>query len=268
MKEILDRNIKEIIGEFPALGPVLSEFSIGCTVCSLGTCRLKDIVEIHNLSPERERLLMRRIAEIVFPGQKKDIPLIARKTEQKGNDAGLCPPLRELVEEHSLIKRLLSRVPQLVDRLDAGSAGARETIDESIAFVREYADAFHHAKEETILFSYFDANSDIIASFLKEHDAGRSHIRAAREALLKGDSKTVREHLAAYAGLLAEHIKKEDEILYPWMNRSLSDNQVGRLYSEFASVNNQYSEKAKTHAAFIARMEQSLVAKPEPVNAV
>ena len=29
--------------------------------------------------------------------------------------------------------------------------------------------------------------------------------------------------------LLTEHIRKEDEILYPWMEQQLSDGQIGRL---------------------------------------
>jgi hemerythrin-like domain-containing protein len=267
MTEIPDRTIKDVIREFPALEQVLSEFSIGCTGCSLGTCRLKDIVEIHNLSPDQEQLLMTRIAEIVYPGKEKAIPFIARKAKQKSNDTALCPPLRELVHEHTQIKRVLALLPDLLKRPDLPAEQRNDMAAACIDFIRDYADAFHHAKEEKILFSFFDANSDIIASFLREHDAGRSHIRAARQALAKGDSKTVSEHLTAYAELLTEHIKKEDEILYPWMNRSLSDNQVGRLFSDFASVNNQYSEKAKTHAAFIARMEQPFATYRESVPA-
>jgi len=267
MNEILDRNIKDVIREFPALEQVLAEFSIGCTGCSLGTCQLKDIVEIHNLSFDHEQLLMKRIATIVYPGQARTIPAIARKTQQKSNDTKLCPPLRELVDEHTHIKRVLGLLPDLLKRSDLAPERRIVMTGECIDFIRDYADAFHHAKEEKILFSYFDANSDIIASFVKEHETGRSHVRAAREGLAANDAAAMGQHLTAYAELLAEHIKKEDEILYPWMNRSLSDNQVGRLFSEFANVNSQFAEKTKSHVARIARMEQTLAHKADPVNA-
>ena len=45
------------------------------------------------------------------------------------------------------------------------------------------------------------------------------------------------EHLRAYGALLTEHIRKEDEVLYPWMDRELSTAQVGELFSRFAAVN-------------------------------
>jgi hemerythrin-like domain-containing protein len=268
MTEILDRNIKEIIRENPALEPILAEFSIGCTACSLGTCRLKDIVEIHNLSPDQEQKLMHRIAEVAYPGLSVTIPVMPRKTQARPSDTKLCPPLRELVDEHSLIKRLLRLLPAILDGMDAQADGIEKTINECIGFIREFADEFHHAKEEKILFSYFDAKSDIIASFLKEHDMGRTHVRAAREGLAAGEHRAVREQLLAYAALLTEHIQKEDEVLYPWMNRTLSDNQVGRLFSDFANVNNQYSGKAGNYSAWMARTEQLFEKKSGPVSVV
>jgi hemerythrin-like domain-containing protein len=265
MTEILGRNIKEIIRENPALETVLADFSIGCTACSLGTCLLKDIVEIHNLAPDQEQNLMRRIAEVVFPGLAVTIPVPPRKHQQKPGETTLCPPLRELVDEHSLIKRLLRILPTVLERMDANAVGSAEIIGDSIAFIKEFADAFHHAKEEKILFSYFDMKSDIIASFCKEHETGRAHVRAAQEWSAAGNPSAVRENLTAYGTLLSEHIKKEDEILYPWMNRSLSDNQVGRLFSDFASVNDQHSEEVKKYAAWIARVELTFQKNTKPV---
>ncbi len=265
MKDLLNRNIKDIIRENPALKAVLAEFSIGCTECSLGSCQLKDIVEIHNLSADQELRLMRRIAEVVYPGQAVAFPVIPRKSPRKSNDIALNPPLRQLVEEHAVIKRVLRVLPALLNETDAGRSDLDVVLEECISFIREYADAFHHAKEEKILFAYFDANSEIISSFMAEHDLGRGHVVAARGALAAHGMPQVKASLLAYRTLLAEHIRKEDEILYPWMNRTLLDNQVGRLYAEFAAVNARYSDKAKHYAAWIARLEQSLAANHETV---
>jgi hemerythrin-like domain-containing protein len=47
----------------------------------------------------------------------------------------------------------------------------------------------------------------------------------------------------AYRELLTEHIRKEDEILYPWMDRELSVKQVGELFSKFNEADDRMDRK-------------------------
>ena len=58
MKEFLNKGIKEVIDQYPEIGKILDEYSIGCTSCGVGTCLLKDIVEIHNLPSVEEQEMM------------------------------------------------------------------------------------------------------------------------------------------------------------------------------------------------------------------
>src|SRR3989338_3201926 len=103
MEKDLKRNIKEIIEEFPEVGNILDKYGIGCTSCGLGTCQLNDIIEIHNLPIEKENELMKKIAEVMYPGKDVKIPLAKRKV--KPDKLDYSPPMRRLVEEHKLIKR-------------------------------------------------------------------------------------------------------------------------------------------------------------------
>ncbi len=57
MREQHDWNIKELMDQHPALGGALEAAGIGCTSCTLGTCRMKDILEIHNLDTARTHAL-------------------------------------------------------------------------------------------------------------------------------------------------------------------------------------------------------------------
>ena len=54
---------------------------------------------------------------------------------------------------------------------------------------------------------------------------------------------------------LIQHIKKEDEILYPWMDRELSDSQIGRLFSRFQEVDSSFGDTAAKYAELITRLE-------------
>jgi hypothetical protein len=88
MEEYLNKGIKDVIEEFPAVSDVLNRYDIGCGPCSVGSCLLKDIVEIHDLSAEDEAGLMAEIAGIIFPGQEIDVPRTERKSQPAGGAAG------------------------------------------------------------------------------------------------------------------------------------------------------------------------------------
>lgn len=255
MQEYLNQGIKVIIRQFPAVENILSEYNIGCAPCSIGTCLLKDIIDIHNLSPDDEQILMGRIAGVIYPGREVTIPRIERKAVAGPGQKGYSPPMKKLVDEHVLIKRLVAMIPGIIDNLDVESEAGRGVISDSVDFIRTYADKYHHAKEEDILLKYADENLDIIKTIYEDHENGRAHVRAILKGLAGRDEAAVREHLKAYQELLTEHIKKEDEILYPWMDRQLSITQIGELFSKFNRKDEEFGDTPEKYEALINRLE-------------
>lgn len=65
LEAYLDKGIKEVIVQFPAIESILTEYGIGCGPCNVGTCLLKDIVRIHNLPADREEELLKKISETI-----------------------------------------------------------------------------------------------------------------------------------------------------------------------------------------------------------
>jgi hypothetical protein len=62
MEAHLKKNIKDLIDQYPPVAKILDEYGIGCVPCSVGTCQLIDVVDIHNLPREDERKMMESIA--------------------------------------------------------------------------------------------------------------------------------------------------------------------------------------------------------------
>ena len=258
MEEYLNKGIKEVINQFTEVGKILDEYGIGCGPCNVGTCLLKDIVEIHNLPADEEQQMMVRIAETIYPDKAIKIPQVKRKTEAKPKELKYSPPMKKLVDEHVLIKRWVALIPKVVKNLDLETEEGGQLILEGMDFIRSYADKYHHAKEEEILFKYFDENLDILKVILEDHTQARGHVRAILKALDRKDKAPIAEHLTAYGELLTEHIKKEDEILYPWMDRNLSITQIGELFSKFDEADEQMGYSPTKYEAFIDRMEKKL----------
>jgi len=256
MEEYLNKGIKEIITQFPTVADILNEYNVGCVPCNVGTCLLKDIVEVHNLPPDEEEELMVRISQAIYPGREIKIPKVERKSKAGRGEIKYSPPMKKLVDEHVLIKRLVVLIPRIIENLNLESEKGRRLILDSVDFIRSYADKYHHAKEEDILFKFFDDNLDILKAMHQDHEKGRAHVRAVIEGVNKRGKEAVKEHLNGYRELLSEHIKKEDEILYPWMDRGFSIRQVGELFAKFNAVDEQFGDAQEIYERLINRLEQ------------
>ncbi|HZK49298.1 MAG TPA: hemerythrin domain-containing protein [Thermoleophilia bacterium] len=157
-------------------------------------------------------------------------------------------PTEDLVREHGDILAMIQVVREMVRRLDAGTAVDPGHIEKAIYFIRHYADKYHHAKEEDLLFpAMHDAGvpreGGPIAVMLAEHDEGRAYVRNAAEALERyraGDgaaAQVVAANLRNYGGLLEQHISKENQVLYPIADAHIGQTGQTELRWSFDHVN-------------------------------
>ncbi len=260
MHKVLNREIKELINTYPEVGRVLEGYGIGCVPCSVGSCLLKDVVGIHNLDPQKEATLMYRIEKTIYPDRKIAEPVVDMTRKSEPKKITYSPPVKKLVDEHVLIKRLLALIPSIVEFTESSLRVERDLILRCVDFIRTYADKYHHMKEEDILFKYVDDKAEIIQVMFKDHDTGRGHVRQVVEGAEKGNKAQIKEHLLAYRELLTQHIKKEDEILYPWIDRQLSTTQVGEMFRKCSEADASVGDELpKKYEKFIIELEENLL---------
>ncbi len=256
MESYRNKGIKDIITEFPKVGEILDEYGIGCGPCTVGICLLKDILDIHKMAPEKEQGLMARIEAVIYPEReiKTDTP---SETVQPAEAPHIfSAPMQLLVNEHVVIKRWLALIPSVVENIDLTTDEGVQIIVEGIDLIRSYADRLHHAKEEDIIFTYFDNSEKIFQVIYEDHRIARNHVREMLAAIEKKDVSSLSQHLTAYAILLAEHIKKEDEILFPWLDRQLTDDQIIALAEQFKLADKQIGVDPKKYHSFLNRLEE------------
>jgi hemerythrin-like domain-containing protein len=255
LEDYLNKGIKEIITERPGIEAILDDYDIGCGPCMVGTCLLKDIVEIHALSPRDEREMMGRIANAIHPDSEIDVPTIQRKANAR-KAVTYSPPMQKLVDEHKLIKRLVAQIPHIIESIDLETEEGRQRVLDGVDFIRNYADSYHHAKEEDLLFKYFDEDAEIIKAMHEDHRNARSRVKNIVEGVESRDRGSVIENLGAYRELLTDHIRKEDDILYPWMDRNITTTQVGKLFSSFSEVDESFRDAPARYAEFVRELEE------------
>lgn len=172
-----------------------------------------------------------------------------------------------LVDEHRLILRVITLLEHNAPLTAKGAYSNWQFYLDGVDFIRNYADRFHHAKEEDVLFEAMVKNgmpreNSPIAAMLMEHEQGRVYVKAmesaAREALAgkPGYEQIIAENAQAYAQLLREHIAKEDDILYPLAERVIPDTMRGGIIKDYMVAQSQ------TPLDFTARYE-ALVAHYE-----
>jgi hemerythrin-like domain-containing protein len=136
-----------------------------------------------------------------------------------------------LMDEHQIILRALDALDAYASRATGGAADQAE-LGRFVRFIREFADARHHGKEEDILFEAMVAagvprQAGPIAVMLMDHAAGRAHVARLAELAAQAapwtpeDRARLVESACGYTELLRGHIMKEDQILYPMAQQRL-----------------------------------------------
>ena len=153
-------------------------------------------------------------------------------------------PIETLLNEHGLIRQFVDTLTAAAERLEDGDRPPGEFFSMAVGFAREFADSFHHFKEEHVMFVRLaqKRKGEIdgqIEALRYQHDRGRSLV-AAIDASLAGyeagdpiKTADLLESAAAYASLLRHHIHLEDHVFFPLAVEEMDDEDVAALEEEF-----------------------------------
>lgn len=255
MEQYLTKGIKTIIEDHPVVADILERYHIACVPCTVGTCSLADVTKFHHLPAQTRAHMMYEIEKALYPDRDVPPPPVF-EDEPPPAEPRLSPPLQQLVEEHAWIKRMLAVLPVLLRESERTGVFGVELMHGLLDFIRGYADRFHHLKEEDILFDYVDPEEALVRVIHQDHARAREYVKTAAAAVESGEAPVVRRALRSYRQLLAEHIDKEDHVLYPYLDRGLSTHQVGELFGRFAEAEAQLEKDVpERYTQFVQRLE-------------
>lgn len=163
-----------------------------------------------------------------------------------------------LSEEHKYILKVISALENEQGKLKAGNINMG-FLEETLDFIRNYADKLHHAKEEDILFKEFDrlaskgkTHCNPTQQMLYEHNLGRTFVKNIVRGMNENNPRMIMENAQGYCQLLREHISKEDDILYPMADEAMNQNMLDKIYKKFLQIDkkrmiekNKYEKFAK-----------------------
>ncbi len=173
-----------------------------------------------------------------------------------------------LVAEHELIERSMAVLKTCLEDMDR-AARRPARLMRALDFLLEFGDKLHNAKEENHLFPRMEQrgiprDAGPIGVMLLEHSAERDLLRQllaqapALAAAPQAEREAFRARALEYLRIRAEHIWKENDILYKMALQVLTPADQAELLAAFRALDREtYGENARAHfAAMVAEQEQ------------
>jgi len=167
-------------------------------------------------------------------------------------------PTKILTEEHQNILKFIEILNEECDAIEKEGRIDYEFLKKAVDFIKNYADKFHHKKEEDVLFVELCKpnvmmHCNPVQQMLYEHDIGRKFVKGLENGLKKKSKKDILENARGYAELLREHIFKEDNILYPMAENALSKNIKQKIGERFKKINAKNKEEEKKYLEILRK---------------
>lgn len=168
--------------------------------------------------------------------------------------------LDDLINDHKLIISLLD----VIDKIDNSKYYENNYFEKIIYVIKNFADKFHHGKEEDILYPYvvdhkgFSKKNGPIAVMYEDHNEGRNYIRIAALELSNSNSidySIIINNLKLYSRLLRSHIYKEDNILYPMIDNVISEDENEKIFSLYKIVIKNNEEIIKNSNQYLEELQ-------------
>lgn len=163
--------------------------------------------------------------------------------------------IKLMMEEHQYILRMLEVVRKACLSVMKGDEINYGDFEKMIDFIRNYADAHHHGKEEKLLFNEMVehlgtlGNKLITHGMLVEHDLGRLYIReliSSLDRVKQGDEESRLDVIAnaiGYTHHLKRHIDKEDNVIYTFALKQLPKDILNRVNYNTVAFEKEAIEK-------------------------
>lgn len=178
-------------------------------------------------------------------------------------------PTDRLTHEHKYILKVVHALNAIDEDLSRGEPLDPDLMQRIIRFMRNFADKCHHAKEEAILFPAMEEKGVPktgcpLAALCAEHEKGRKLVTALKAAVdnyTAGASEaveTLRDAIGGIRQLYPNHIWKEDEMVFPMVQRLFTQDELKQLTTAFVQAESEYAQDYDQYIAFANEMEKLL----------
>lgn len=168
-------------------------------------------------------------------------------------------PIEVMHAEHDIIMQAEEIINKCNGLWEKDSTGYINQVIQLLEFFREYADGYHHHKEEEVLFPAISEHPDfvlheIIEELERHHESFRDYTNEIEKAIVDKDFPKSYKLLRGYCNDLLDHIAAENEELFVLAENLLSDETLETIFFKFKDIDMELGEDRKS------QLEQSVKA--------
>lgn len=172
--------------------------------------------------------------------------------------------------EFDTTRRVLQILENASNCLDNNKPVSKETFNEIIDVINGFIHKCHQEKEDRLLFPFLKnvrggEKKDFLGQLLMEHVSARDEIRNLASAVNyiyqgKKAKKKIVKIARAYIKFMDKHIRMEEKVLFPWMNKVLTRDEQMILIMKFEAMEKEDIEAGvhEKYTAVIERLEDQL----------
>ncbi len=151
---------------------------------------------------------------------------------------------KALVDEHVLILKGLGFLKIARDRIEINQHPPKSFFQHAVPFFRNYADQYHHYKEEFLMFGFLARKKEglldlEIGSLRHQHEIGREFLTNVERSVNGYEMEneiaitSLLGNLSSFCSVLSRHIFMEDHLFFPMVEKELSQEEKNTLMEQF-----------------------------------
>ncbi|MCR4943448.1 MAG: hemerythrin domain-containing protein [Clostridium sp.] len=177
-----------------------------------------------------------------------------------------------MVKEHENVTRIIKVARKLCYKIVKNEDVDYDNFYKVADFIQNYADKIHHNKEEGFLFNkMMDEMGKVAEKLVKhgmlvEHDLGRLYVSELLEALesYKNGNDEARVDIIgstiSYTNLLTRHIEKENNVVYKFAEKSLSEETKKEIEENCEKFEKENAKNKEKYLQILDELEKKLEA--------
>jgi hemerythrin-like domain-containing protein len=159
-------------------------------------------------------------------------------------------PIQIMLDEHDIISKTESIIKNLNLLWETDAEKYMEKVKTLITFFKEYADGYHHFKEEEVLFPAIMNHPDfslqeIIHEFEEHHQGFRDYTKNIVDAIKNGNYEKSYQELNSYLEDLLDHIAAENDELFVLAENLIDDKELEAIFFKFKDIDMDLGESRK-----------------------
>jgi len=149
-----------------------------------------------------------------------------------------------LYNEHEIIKSVINYREKITVLAKSDPVKCKDIIIRLIDFFRNYADKFHHYKEEKLLFPLMSEKNEmlkdsIIEEMLDNHQDFRKLVKSIESAVEMENCEESSALLLKYTEMLLDHIAVEDDEFFQMAETLLDEKELDKMYYDFQDIDRE-----------------------------